>query len=155
MESRKASMTSDCHDAVQHTVCHAATSSGILMHVRVLQTQQGAQADTAQARSAQPQNAAMLAAYQAALDSFVNNRQAQQAGPQGQQQRPNVAQSAPQPGSTEQPQPAQGQQRNHSNAPAQNQAPMYAMHAPAMLAYIPVLVSFPSEHLHGLLTSST
>lgn len=140
---------------MHHTVSHADTCSGLLMHVCVLQTRQGAQADTAQARIAQPQNAAMLAAYQAALDTFVNNRQPQPAGPQGQQQRPNTAQSGPQPGSTEQPQSAQGQQPNHSNAPAHNQAPIYAMHALAMLAYIPVLVSFPSEHLRGLSTSST
>lgn len=83
----------------------------------------------------------MLAAYQAALNTFVNNRQPQQAGPQGQQRPPNAAQGGPQPGVTEQPQPAQGQQPNQSTAPAQNQAPMYAMQAPAMLAYIPVLVS--------------
>ena len=131
-----------CLDTVQHTMCHAAPCSVVSMRVCFPPTRQGAQADTAQARSAQPQNAAMLAAYQAALDTFVNNRQPQQAGPQGQQQRPEAAQSAPQPGSTAQPQSAQGQQPNQSNAPAQNQAPMYAVHAPAMLAYIPVLVSF-------------
>ena len=121
------------------------------------QTQQGAPPQPAQAQNGQPQNAAMLAAYQAALNSFVNNRQPrqagpqgqqqgnnrqpQQAGPQGQQQTPNAAQGGPQPGVTEQPQPAQGQQPNQSTAPAQAQAPMYAMHAPAMLAYLPVLVS--------------
>ena len=108
------------------------------------QTQQGAPPQPAQAQNGQPQNAAMLAAYQAALNSFVNNRQPRQAGPQGQQQTPNAAQGGPQPGVTEQPQPAQGQQPNQSTAPAQAQAPMYAMHAmhaPAMLAYLPVLVS--------------
>ena len=87
----------------------------------------------------------MLAAYQAALNSFVDNRQPQQAGPQGQQQPPNAAQGGPQAGVTNQPQPAQ--QPNQSTAPAEHQAPIYAMHAPAMLAYIPVLVSHSYMYL--------
>ena len=95
---------------------------------------QGGQTHTAQGQNAQPHNAAMLAAYQAAINSFNNNLQPQHAAPQGQQQAPRSAQS----GSTDQPQPAQNQQPDQGNAA---QAPMYAVHAPAMLAYMPVLVS--------------
>ena len=124
------------------TVCYAAITLTYRCLSAFSQARQGTPAHTAQAQNAQPQNAAMLAAYQAALNSFVNNRQPQQAGPQGQQPPPNAAQGGPQPGGPQQPQPAQGQQPNQSTAPAQSQAPMYAMQAPPMLAYIPVLVSY-------------
>lgn len=80
----------------------------------------------------------MLAAYQAALNTFVSSPQPQQAASQGLQQASSSAQSGAQPGLA---QPVQGQQPNQSTMPAQDQAPMYPVHAPAMLAYIPVLVS--------------
>ena len=110
-------------------------------------------------QGAQPQNAAMHAAYQAALNSFVNNRSPQQGTSPNIQQGPMPAQAQPG-GSSAQSEPVgQPQQQQHGQQPEQNtvphlQGPMYAMHAPPMLAYMPVLVScclllWFLHHTHG------
>lgn len=99
-------------------------------------------------QGAQPQNAAMHAAYQAALNSFVNNRSPQQGTSPNIQQGPMPAQAQPG-GSSAQSEPVgQPQQQQHGQQPEQNtvphlQGPMYAMHAPPMLAYMPVLIPSP------------
>ncbi|KAL3137454.1 hypothetical protein ABBQ38_004745 [Trebouxia sp. C0009 RCD-2024] len=137
---------SQAHQA-PHPPTHFSTSAGPSGYnppaFQPRPTPPGAQTHTAQAQNAQPQNAAMLAAYQAALNTFVNNRQPQQAAPQGSQQASSSAQNGAHPGLAAQPQPVQGQQPSHGNAAAQDQGAMYPVHAPPMLAYIPVLVPNP------------
>ncbi|DBA91388.1 TPA: hypothetical protein ACH3X2_003922 [Trebouxia sp. C0005] len=96
----------------------------------------------------QPQNAAMLAAYQAALNTFVNNRNPQQGGSLPQQQNSSAG-PAPSTGSapagSQQQQPPHSQQAHPNAVPAaaHQQAGMYAMHAAPMLAYMPVLIPSP------------
>ena len=95
----------------------------------------------------------MLAAYQAALNTFVNNRNPQQGGPP-QQQNSSAGQAqstGSAPAGAQQQQPHS--QQAHPNAvpaAAHQQAGMYAMHAAPMLAYMPVLVSWHTAHyLHN------
>jgi len=97
----------------------------------------------------------MLAAYQAALNTFVNNRNPQQGGSQPQQQNSSASQSqstGAAPAGAQQQQQQQQQQQSqqvHPNAvpaAAHQQAGMYAMHAAPMLAYMPVLVSLHTAH---------
>jgi len=85
----------------------------------------------------------MLAAYQAALNTFVNNRNPQQGGAPPPQHAHNLGQAQagsngtrPVPGAQ-----AQQQQNQQNNAPGHDQRAVYAMQAPPMLAYMPVLVS--------------
>ena len=96
----------------------------------------------------------MLAAYQAALNTFVNNRNPQQGGPPPQQQNSSAGQAQSTPAGAQQQQQQQQQQQPHSQqahpnavpAAAHQQAGMYAMHAAPMLAYMPVLVSRQTAH---------
>ena len=96
----------------------------------------------------------MLAAYQAALNTFVNNRNPQQGGSLPQQQNSSAG-PAPSTGSapagSQQQQPPHSQQAHPNAVPAaaHQQAGMYAMHAAPMLAYMPVLVSMHTAcYLH-------
>ena len=93
----------------------------------------------------------MLAAYQAALNTFVNNRNPQQGGPPPQQQNSSAGQGqstgAAPIGAQQQQQPhIQQAHPNAVPAAAHQQAGMYAMHAAPMLAYMPVLVSLHTAH---------
>jgi hypothetical protein len=93
----------------------------------------------------------MLAAYQAALNTFVNNRNPQQSGSQPQQQNSSASQSqstGAAPAGAQQQQQQQSQQVHPNAVPAaaHQQAGMYAMHAAPMLAYMPVLVSLHTAH---------
>ncbi len=94
----------------------------------------------------------MLAAYQAALNTFVNNRNPQQGGPPPQQQNSSAGQAqstGAAPAGAQQQQQQPHSQQAHPNAvpaAAHQQAGMYAMHAAPMLAYMPVLVSLHATH---------
>lgn len=79
----------------------------------------------------------MLAAHQAALNTFVNNQNPQQGSTSAQ---PGAPEGGP-PGTQPHQQPQnQHQHPNAASAAAHQQAAVYAMHAPPMLAYMPVLV---------------
>ncbi len=92
----------------------------------------------------------MLAAYQAALNTFVNNRNPQQGGSPPQQQNSSAGQAqstgAASAGAQQQQPHSQQAHPNAVPAAAHQQASMYAMHAAPMLAYMPVLVSLHSAH---------
>ena len=91
---------------------------------------------------AHPQNAAMFAAYHAALNTFTHGNTQQGQDPA--QSQAASASARPMTGQQPQQQQQQSQQAPQSNAPSHEHAPMYAIQAPPMLAYMPVLVSVRS-----------
>lgn len=155
-------------DGVPHSLHLVVKANSVSGQSSATQTQQSTSAAPLgynptpfQARStpqgvpgAQPQNADMLQAYQAALNTFVNNRNPQPGSattaatqpPQqaaGQQATNSSAGALPTAPTGQPQQPQQQHTQQSSQAPGAGHAALYAMQAPPMLAYMPVLIPNP------------